>query len=670
MTTKILEIVHEDEKLPCLAEDTSLEEIIMDFSLPENIRIDSFMKYYESEKDEVFNLISRLSSMLIFSRSALILNFFINLCQQDQFSQPIKLEMIKVMLSCEEDEDPLDLEKNDAIRERNLQRKQISYNSLNLLCSDPRDLVTTLKIEAIYLLMDSSDFKDETKYYFNNFVTNNDLDVEYRFKTILKLEDACLEEIKLIIGKEFKNKEFVEEFYELNKTRVKSIFSNKKIKISDKKTWNQILFYSTYNDLYPIFITKYPKITKCPQITCNKLPFIFSGMLSLFLDKNTPLQFIILSGQYLLHKCDLELDIKIIVQDHLINLAEDVNNDYNRRADANDVLIRLGDEKYKEMAKKIIKMLGKLDSGKSNSIFDNSQNVHTEELETSALEILEHLNYLTTMKHNDEFIDYDYVYNQIMLIINEIIVSSELTEENIDKIHLALNRILIDRTLYSKFNVSLSNVLVKVWSYIQTRDNDIKLEMQNRLIEELIEMADTCFSGYILRLINSVTGFGELNLKISWEDQIISNLTGRLNAAARDIPNCKKFREDKMEEIVDLYLRNNEEDRLSTIEKLKNSSTKQNVKDSFTNQNIIYCFLEEDKETKLDNSINSFMNNVFIEMSLSEDNYSKKPHFSLFFRNVIAELREELYSEFKEHLSDADFDLYMRKALITYETGF
>ena len=277
------------------------------------------------------------------------------------------------------------------------------------------------------------------------------------------------------------------------------------------------------------------------------------------------------------------------------------------------------------------------------------------------------------MKHNDEFIDYDYVYNQIMSIIkdNEIILSSELpnyrvwiTEENIDKIHLALNRILIDRTLYSKFNVSLSNVLVKVWSYIQTRDGNIKLEMQNRLIEELIEMSDTCFSGYILRLINSVTGFGELNLKISWEDQIISNLTGRLNAAARDIPNCKKFKEDKIEEIVDLYLRNNEEERLSTIEKLKN------VKDNFTNQNIINCFLEEDKENKLDNSINSFMNNVFIEMSLSEDNYSKKPHFSLFFRNVIAELREELYSEFKEHLSDVDFDLYMRKALMTYETGY
>ena len=571
------------------------------------------------------------------------------------------------------------MEKNDSVRVRNKQRKQISYDALNLLCSDSHGLVTTLKIEAICLLMDAPDFKDETKYYFNNFVTDNNLDIEYRFKTILKLEDSCLEEIKLIIGKEFKNKEFVEKFYELNQTRVKSIFNNKQIKNSDKKTWNQILFYSTYNDLYPIFMTKFPKITNCPEITCNKQPFIFSGMFSLFLDKNTPLQFIILSGQYLLHKCDLKQDIKIIVQDHLVNLAGNVNNDYNRRADASDVLIRLGDEKYKEMAKKIIKMLGKLDSGKSNSIFDNSQNVHTEELEISALEILEHLNYLTTMKHNDEFIDYDYVYNQIMLIIkeNELILSSELpnhrvclTEENIDKIHLALNRILIDRTLYSKFNVSLSNVLIKVWSYIQTRDNDIKLEMQNRLIEELIEMADTCFSGYILRLINSVTGFGELNLKISWEDQIISNLTGRLNAAARDIPNCKKFKEDKIEEIVDLYLKNNEEERITTIEKLKNGSSNQNIKDGYTNQNIIYCFLEEDKDTKLDNSINSFMNNVFIEMSLSEDNYSKKPHFSLFFRNVIAELREELYSEFKEHLSDVDFDLYMRKALMTYETGY
>jgi hypothetical protein len=56
-------------------------------------------------------------------------------------------------------------------------------------------------------------------------------------------------------------------------------------------------------------------------------------------------------------------------------------------------------------------------------------------------------------------------------------------------------------------------------------------------------------------------------------------------------------------------------------------------------------------------------------MSFSEQSYNEKPNFSLFFRSVIANIREELYSEFKEHLSDEDFDLYMRKALITYETG-
>jgi hypothetical protein len=60
---------------------------------------------------------------------------------------------------------------------------------------------------------------------------------------------------------------------------------------------------------------------------------------------------------------------------------------------------------------------------------------------------------------------------------------------------------------------------------------------------------------------------------------------------------------------------------------------------------------------------------VFIEMSLVDKSYDMKPNFSLFFRNVVGFIREELYLEFKEFLSDEDFDLYCRKALIFYETG-
>ena len=629
---------------------TTYQEKIMDFSLPENVRVKAFEKFYEHEGDEVYHNISRLCSMYNFSKSKLILSFFNTLCNECDFSQPIKLEIIKSMLSCEEDEEPLgNDEDNKKIKQRNQVRKNQAYGLLNLLCLNYKDLVTTQKFETISLLMESSTFKNEVTLHFNSFVTDTNIDIQYRYKSILKLEDYCLDEMKMSIGKEFKDKTFVEKFYKINKSRVDSIYPNKKIKVSDKKSWNQIIFYSTYNDLLPIFNQRFP------NKICKKHPFIFTSMYSLFLFDDTPLQFKILCGQYILQKCSINSEIKENVQNILISLAENDENHYNRRADAADVSIRLGNNFSKIIGRKIIGILGKMDS-KSESIFDNSQNVHTQEIETSALEILEHLNCLNTTKKNDKFIDYDYIYREISKIID---YDNNYSNE---KINLALNRILIDRTLYSKFNVSLSFVLVKVWSYIETQNQEIKQEMINRLLQELTEMADTCFSGYILRLVNSITGFGELNLKISWEDQIMSNLSGRLNAMARNIGNNTVFTKDKINEVIYLHLKQDENkeiyDRL--IEKLPKK---------YTHNDIISLFIKKDTDIKIEACINSFINNVFIEMSFSEQSYNEKPNFSLFFRSVIANIREELYSEFKEHLSDEDFDLYMRKALITYETG-
>lgn len=648
MTTYISNLNSEDETT--LASDNkTYEELIMDFALPETSRIESFLEYYETNGDEVFNIISRLCSMYNFSKSRVILNFFNTLCNETILSAPIKLEIIKAMLSCQEDEDPSSCEEdNEQIGIRNNARKNNGYQVLSMLCSNSQELVTTLRFEALCILMESELLQTEANTYFNKFVVDDNIDIQFRYKCILKLEDACSEEIKNTIGKEFKDKEFVKTFYELNKTRVQSIFPNKKIKDSDKKSWNQILFYSTYNDLYPIFINKYP------NKICKKQTFIFSSMFHLFINEKTPIQFRILSGQYILQKCNCDEKNKLIVQSKLLELANDESNDYNRRADSADVLIRLGSEESKIMGRKIINRLGKLES-KSESIFDNAQNVHTDELELSSIQILEHLNSIDTMRNNNnDFIDYDFVYSKIINII-----SNEVENSDHDKIRLALNRILIDRTLYSKFNVSLSFVLLKVWTYIHLQDENIKTEMLKRLLEELIEMADTCFSGYIVRLLNSITGFGEFNLKISWEDQIISNFAGRLNAAARNIPNNKLFTHDKINDLVELYLKCEENQKV--YQELYSKSN--NI------HTVVQTFLETDKEIKIEASINSFLNNILIELSLSDKNYSHKPHFSLFFRSLVAQIREELYQEFKEHLSDSDFDLYMRKALIIYETG-
>jgi hypothetical protein len=73
--------------------------------------------------------------------------------------------------------------------------------------------------------------------------------------------------------------------------------------------------------------------------------------------------------------------------------------------------------------------------------------------------------------------------------------------------------------------------------------------MLKRLIEELYEMAGTCSTGFATRLINTITGFGEISLRISYKDQIISNFTGRMNARIRDMDDLR-MQERIMEEIA------------------------------------------------------------------------------------------------------------------------
>jgi hypothetical protein len=150
--------------------------------------------------------------------------------------------------------------------------------------------------------------------------------------------------------------------------------------------------------------------------------------------------------------------------------------------------------------------------------------------------------------------------------------------------------------------------------------------MKNRLLEELQDMSGTCSTGFANRLVNVISGFGDFNLTISWRDQLISNFVGRLNARARDITNYKNY---------ELYIENNK--KLKKKDKLK---------------------LLED-----------FQQQVLDEMTIENILYSSRLNFLLFFRKNMPVIRNELYQEFKTHISDTDFDLYFRSAISTYETG-
>ena len=180
----------------------------------------------------------------------------------------------------------------------------------------------------------------------------------------------------------------------------------------------------------------------------------------------------------------------------------------------------------------------------------------------------------------------------------------------------------MDRALYSKYNCSFLNILLKIWTYLTTHESED--DMKKRLIEELIDMSGTCSSGFSSRLVNVISGYGDFNLNISWRDQIIANFTGRLNARTRDISSKEKMRINC---------------------KLHNFST---------------------PEMEL---LEDFQEKVLEEMTVNSNDFASRKNFLKFFRKNMLTIRQELFEEFKNHIQDTDFDLYFRSAISNYETG-
>lgn len=329
-----------------------------------------------------------------------------------------------------------------------------------------------------------------------------------------------------------------------------------------------------------------------PEKGAKMLYFIQEANICFLYNTKNKTQYRILAGQYLLQKCNIDLPCENI----LLEFARDETLEYNLRADSADVLLQLGSAEAKNSAREIIVHLG---VGTKNvaTLYDNAQNVHSKEVEESVLQALEFLQTFELLKNKGKSITLDFVEKKV----EDFLKKEKAPRENIDKITLSFNRIVMDRALYSKYNCTLSHILLKVWTYLTGHKNET--EIKKRLVEELCDMAGTCSSGFASRLVNTISGFGDFSMKISWRDQIAANLTGRLNARIRDMDN------------------------LTQQEK------------------------------------------VMEEMAIPSDSYELRKNFLKFFRKNMPSIREEMYQEFKNYITDGEYDLYFRSAVTMYETG-
>lgn len=274
------------------------------------------------------------------------------------------------------------------------------------------------------------------------------------------------------------------------------------------------------DDNYPAE-TRYKTLhdfSKKPEI----LKIYVSESFSYFFTTEKSVQYRILAAQYILQNRCCSEECIAEIENQCVLLSTNTNLDYHLRADVSDLLIRLGNENSKEKGLQVIGKLGRMTKD-LNTFYNNSENVHDEILDESISKSVLQLGSIELLNNTN----YDEVANEIRTL-----TLNTKYENDIEKLNGSLLRISLDSTIYPA-NQCLVTIFLKVWQIIKT--NYVELEL--RLVEELIDMYNTCTSGHVSRLINVFSGTDFLNVgvNIGFRNQIIANVNARLNKRIKDI---------------------------------------------------------------------------------------------------------------------------------------
>lgn len=368
------------------------------------------------------------------------------------------------------------------------------------------------------------------------------------------------------------------------------------------------------------------------------------------LNKSNNVMYRILSGQFLLstHNNSSKFDIACaqtptdVIYKSILDICNDESIVYNSRADATDILLKYGDDATKEIASNIIKHLGTVGAKHNYTIYENTQNAHTEVVTQSVIYTLEKL--------------YDKITKNLKF---EFVVSEILKKSDSDVIKRVLTRIELDHAMYSKLNVTLQSALTTVFSFIMERSDNEKDVLLPRLFTELTESDGICSTGILERIINSLSGFEDFMIMISFEDQIEGNLFGRLNARIMKLPLVPCLHHRMCNCVTDSCF----------ASKVNLTKTKAVKKQSHKCGNCANCLNTTclhvcgDSCDWNDNLMNKAMDEMLVPTSIPE----KRINFLIIYRLYISEIMEEMHEEFKDYVSDDAFNLYFRTAMMKYD---
>jgi hypothetical protein len=273
----------------------------------------------------------------------------------------------------------------------------------------------------------------------------------------------------------------------------------------------------------------------------------------------------------------------------LFSRAEDDNESINIRADCLDIILTYGRKLEKEKAEQMIKDLGQLYvENKERTIYTNSQNVHTDGVQKTAISSL--INLATYHRPTENI---DAIYE---MVLNKLVDE----EDKREKVIKSIKRIIIDPTLFQGFNIS--QILSIIWQEIE-RLVKHKNELEIRLIEELYESDETCSSGYFTRLINVLMGFSpHVKIGITLEEELI----------ARVVQYIKKFinKLDFLEkERLSLEIMEKDDDPNSFRNTLKRDTKTHIWEELITKENYTEKLKEEHIQEMIDIKLNDFFGN-------------------------------------------------------------
>jgi hypothetical protein len=198
--------------------------------------------------------------------------------------------------------------------------------------------------------------------------------------------------------------------------------------------------------------------------------------------------------------------------------------------------------------------------------------------------------------------------------------------------------------------VSLLNLLIRSEYYIHSHPQ--KEELMLRLCQELCDMADTCTTGHIYRLVNVFSGY-EVAMSIPIEEEVKSCVFARL----RKIIDTKS--EEEQEQIFAC---------IGTPEDIK-SREKVKVDTSSSLIGTKYSYIDtgiKGPEAVMEGVIEEKHINRDLFLVKSED---PEMEFNRLMGKDLLILLDELRREYKDIISEQELDIYFRKAINLFQVG-